>query len=98
MRFGCALPLTSIPVGCTVTITSTCAVNIDSGGVTTQTTTTSYHYDGLLNATLASLGLGLSTPGFSCYNNTMSAKSALGVPVDLYIDEVLHGNYVRRFV
>jgi hypothetical protein len=96
MRFACALPLTSIPVGCTITIASTCSVTIDSSGVTTKTTVTTYRYGGGFNSTLASLQPSLPYR-FTCLNNTISAKSLLGVPVDLYIDEVLHGSWVSRF-
>jgi hypothetical protein len=95
MRFACALPLTIIPVACKVTVATTCTASGGFDPNQVETTVTSYRYAGGLNATLASLTPGLPTQ-FSCFNNTITAKSLLGAPVDLYLDEVLHGNWVFR--
>jgi hypothetical protein len=95
MAFACALPLTIIPIACKVTVATTCTTGPDFDPNHVETTVTSYRYAGGLNATLASLTPGLPTQ-FSCLNNTIVAKSLLGAPVDLYIDEVLHGNWILR--
>lgn len=92
MRYACALPLTSIPIACTVTIATTCSDELGPDRITTKTTVTSYRYDAGLNATMVSLEPGLSSL-FTCFNSSISAKSHLGGPVELYIDEVLHGRY-----
>jgi hypothetical protein len=95
-RYACALPLTSLPVPCSVTVSETCILSAAETPYRYQTDTTTFRYNGTLKSDLAQSQPRLPRP-FLCVNATIRAKSALGTPVDLYLDEVLHGIYKYRY-
>jgi hypothetical protein len=96
-RYACALPLTSIPISCSVKVAETCeTIAADGFGRVTQTSITNFRYNASLTSGLVRSS---SYPPYTyfCTNATFSAKSVLGTPVDLYVDEVLHGVFKSRF-
>jgi hypothetical protein len=89
-RYGCAFPITGIPTSCVVTVRRTCySFAIDD----LETVTYSLPYNATNNLTMA------LTPDFpyayECANDTLVAKSLIGLPVDLYIDEFIHAQWMK---
>jgi hypothetical protein len=96
-RYACAFPLTSIPISCNVKVAETCEiVSTDGFGRVSQTSIANFRYNASLTSGLVRSS-SYPTNTYFCTNATFSAKSVLGTPVDLYLDEVLHGIFKSRF-
>jgi hypothetical protein len=89
-RYGCAFPITGIPTSCVVTVRRTCfSFPLDDY----ETVTYSLPYNATKDLTMA------LTPDFpyayECTNDTLVAKSSIGLPVDLFIDEYIHAQEMK---
>jgi hypothetical protein len=88
-RYACATPSTRVPVPCVVTVKQTRVLGT-SPPFSFETETFTFRSNGSVAGGLTKSPTILS--GYQqCVNATIQAKCPKGGPVDLYIDELLHG-------
>jgi hypothetical protein len=94
--YACALPSTRIAVPCVITVKQTQVIGANSNPpFSFETTTTTFQSDGSTGGNLAKSPT-IHSGYQQCINATIQAKCTKGGPVDLYIDELLHGIITYR--
>ena len=95
LQYGCtAAGDPTTPIGCRVAFEGVC-INYNNATLVTSSTVLNYTPHGPNNGSLAQSGSIGPQGGYWCYNfNVVPMDAEYPVQVDLYIDEVLHADWV----